>query len=71
MSVADGPLEGMLVGIEAMQDLRKHCVGSFVRGFEIAIEFEQFGEEWEDEGKGDLAILLAIPIRRVQVGKSY
>ena len=64
MSVADGPLEGVLVGIEAMQDLRKDCVRSFVRGFEIAIEFEELGEEWEDEGKGYLAHLLAMPIRK-------
>ena len=49
-----------------MQDAGEQGVG-FV-GFEVAVEFEEFGEEGEDEGEGDLRFLLVPSIFMRWVG---
>jgi hypothetical protein len=36
-----------------VEDVREEGRSSGVR-FEVAVEFEEFGEEGEDEGEGDL-----------------
>jgi hypothetical protein len=54
----DGARKGGLVGIELAEDPRQECVlgrgGRIGRGFGVAIEFEELGEEREDEGEGYL-----------------
>jgi hypothetical protein len=52
IAVVDGFGEGVLVGIEDGEDAGEECVRR--GGFEVAVEFEEFGEEREDEGEGDL-----------------
>ena len=40
-----------------MEDLRQDGIGGRGGGFEVAVELEEFGEEGEDEGEGDLGAL--------------
>ena len=55
VAVVDGFGEGVLIRIEGVEDSGKEGVGPGV--FEVAVEFEEFGEEGEDEGEGDLYVL--------------
>ena len=52
IAVVDGFGEGVLVGVEDGEDAGEEGVRR--GGFEVAVEFEEFGEEREDEGEGDL-----------------
>lgn len=48
--VADGAREGLLVGIKSEKNAVEER-GRVILGFHVAIEFEEFGKEGEDEGK--------------------
>jgi hypothetical protein len=52
VAVVDGAGEGVFVGVEGGEDAGEEGVGG--GDFEVAVEFEEFGEEGEDEGEGDL-----------------
>lgn len=62
IAVVDGFGEGVFVGVEGCEDA---CEDGGVAageggGFEVAVEFEELGEEGEDECEGDLERLLAL-----------
>jgi hypothetical protein len=52
VAVVDGAGEGVFVGVEGGEDAGEESVGG--GDLEVAVEFEEFGEEGEDEGEGDL-----------------
>lgn len=49
----------MFVGVQADENAAQDGIAGRVGGrgdFEVAVEFEEFGEEGQDEGEGDLGI---------------
>lgn len=56
VAVVDGSCEGVFVGVQAGDDAAEGCWGGGGGGggFEVAVEFEELGEEGEDECEGDL-----------------
>ena len=52
VAIADGPREGLLVGIEAVQNAIEE--GGRVIGFEVAVECEKLWEEGKDKCERDL-----------------
>ena len=59
IAIAYGAGEGLLVGIQAGKDAVKDSILGRCRigGFEVPVELEEFGEEWENEGKGYLGFV--------------
>ena len=57
VAVAYGTRERTFVGVKTKEDAVEEGVAGLIRGFEVAVEFKEFGIQGKDECEGDLGLL--------------
>jgi len=64
IAVVDWFCESILVCVQSAQDAAEDSVLGSRAGFEVAVEFQEFGEEREDEGEGYLRTVRQLGFQR-------